>query len=393
VSTKGGVGKTSVTASIGAVLADMGQKVLLVDGDFQQSLSSYYTITKKAEFGIIELITKVSPEKCISKTNIHNLHIIQSNDNKAKLLYWLKESTNNVYYLKAALHKIKDVYDFILIDSQGASSIMQESIILASDIQLGDIINIPSLSIMAEINALMNGSKKSLKHEPDALRKKIAQQDSRLTEVDDEQEGVTGLSTKPNDKVDAQNKVSKISSSTAKPKESQPPSSSDENSQLSVITKPDKFPNHLPALRKLIVNQVKKISDLSPGYIGLMIMDEKNPEQKHYIENNIFFDAVNFFDAELHAYPVFGQPVDDTRTMIWWQLQKYSRDYSISDHGQFDKLIQKALESYLKAIPTGPASRPAPHHWLEARLVRTDFCRYQVETGCNSSLNTITCTK
>ena len=239
------------------------------------------------------------------------------------------------------------------------------------DIQLGDIINIPSLSIMAEINALMNGSKKSLKHEPDALRKKIAEQDSRLTEVDDEQ-GVTGLSTKPNDKVDAQNKVSKISSSTAKPKESQPPSSSDENSQLSVITKPDKFPNHLPALRKLIVNQVKKISDLSPGYIGLMIMDEKNPEQKHYIENSIFFDAVNFFDAELHTYPVFGQPVDDTRTMIWWQLQKYSRDYSISDHGQFDKLIQKALESYLKAIQS-----INPEHrlidvilWLEHKLMQ-----------------------
>ena len=140
VSTKGGVGKTSVTASIGAVLADMGQKVLLVDGDFQQSLSSYYPITLKADLGIIELITKVSPDNCISKTDIPNLHIIQSNDNKAKLLYWLKESTNNVYFLKAALHKIKDEYDFILIDSQGASSIMQEAIILASDMLISPIV-------------------------------------------------------------------------------------------------------------------------------------------------------------------------------------------------------------------------------------------------------------
>ncbi|MBT3206461.1 MAG: ParA family protein, partial [Gammaproteobacteria bacterium] len=140
VSTKGGVGKTSVTASIGAVLADMGQKVLLVDGDFQQSLSSYYRIRNKTDFGIIELITKVSPDNCISTTDIPHLHIIQSNDNKAKLLYWLKESTNNVYYLKAALHKIKDEYDFILIDSQGASSIMQESIILASDILISPIV-------------------------------------------------------------------------------------------------------------------------------------------------------------------------------------------------------------------------------------------------------------
>jgi chromosome partitioning related protein ParA len=140
VSTKGGVGKTSVTASIGAVLADMGQKVLLVDGDFQQSLSSYYRVISKSINGIIELITKVNPDDCISKTDINNLHIIQSNDPKAKLLYWLKESTNNVYFLKAALHKIRDEYDFILIDSQGASSIMQESIILASDMLISPIV-------------------------------------------------------------------------------------------------------------------------------------------------------------------------------------------------------------------------------------------------------------
>lgn len=139
VSTKGGVGKTSVTASIGAVLSDMGQKVLLVDGDFQQSLSSYYRINKKAKYGIIELITKVNPDDCISTTEI-GLDIIQSNDANAQLLYWLKESTNNVYYLKAALHKIRDNYDFILIDSQGASSIMQESIILASDMLISPIV-------------------------------------------------------------------------------------------------------------------------------------------------------------------------------------------------------------------------------------------------------------
>jgi len=58
--------------------------------------------------------------------------------------------------------------------------------------------------------------------------------------------------------------------------------------------------------------------------------------------------------------------------MIWWQLQKYSRDYSISDHGQFDKLMQKALASYLKAI-----QGINPEHrlidvilWLEHKLMQ-----------------------
>ena len=34
VSTKGGVGKTSLAANLRGILADMGQRVLLVDGDF-----------------------------------------------------------------------------------------------------------------------------------------------------------------------------------------------------------------------------------------------------------------------------------------------------------------------------------------------------------------------
>ena len=58
--------------------------------------------------------------------------------------------------------------------------------------------------------------------------------------------------------------------------------------------------------------------------------------------------------------------------MIWWQLQKYSRDYSISDHGQFDKLMRKALASYLKAIQS-----INPEHqlidvilWLEHKLMQ-----------------------
>ena len=251
------------------------------------------------------------------------------------------------------------------------------------DMQLEDIISIPCISIMAEINALMNGSNKSLKHEPDALRNKIAEQNNRSLDPD-YQPGVPVLPSKQNDKVVVENQPSSTTSATdtssnkphnqdlSKSNQTQPPSSGGENSQVQVTTQPEKLTDHLPALRKLIVNQVKKISDLSPGYIGLMIMDEKNSEQKHYIENNIFFDAVNFFDAELHAYPIFGQPDDDTRTTIWWQLQKYSRDYSISDHGQFDKLMQKALSSYLKAI-----QGINPEHrlidvilWLEHKLMQ-----------------------
>ena len=48
ISTKGGVGKTSLSANLGAALADpklYNQKVLLIDCDQQQSLSKYYPIS------------------------------------------------------------------------------------------------------------------------------------------------------------------------------------------------------------------------------------------------------------------------------------------------------------------------------------------------------------
>lgn len=132
VSTKGGVGKTSFSAQFGGILADMGQRVLLVDADFQQSLSSYYQIRQRAPDGLSRLITAADPDGCISTTEIGNLDIVISDDASQKLLDWLRESINHSFHLAAALKKIGDRYDYVIIDSQGARGILQQSIILAS---------------------------------------------------------------------------------------------------------------------------------------------------------------------------------------------------------------------------------------------------------------------
>lgn len=64
VSTKGGIGKTSTTVNVGAVLADLGQKVLLIDGDVQPSLSSYYPITVRAPYGLLHADHPRRPLAC-----------------------------------------------------------------------------------------------------------------------------------------------------------------------------------------------------------------------------------------------------------------------------------------------------------------------------------------
>ena len=47
-STKGGVGKTTLTANLGGLLADLGLRVLLIDADVQPTLSSYYPLSARA---------------------------------------------------------------------------------------------------------------------------------------------------------------------------------------------------------------------------------------------------------------------------------------------------------------------------------------------------------
>lgn len=142
VCTKGGVGKTTVCANLSAILADMGQRVLIVDADPQQSLSRVYPILEQAPFGLTQLYRNANPEGCISKTIISNLDIVINDDpggDNGAITNFLRESFTHFQYLHIALQNVKDEYDYILIDTQGAKGIVQESVIFASDVLLSPV--------------------------------------------------------------------------------------------------------------------------------------------------------------------------------------------------------------------------------------------------------------
>jgi chromosome partitioning related protein ParA len=141
VSTKGGVGKTTVAANLGGLLADAGLRVLLLDLDSQPTLSSYYALNRKASAGAYELIALnlTTSTQIISRTVIEGLDLILSNDDQGRLSTLLLHAPDGRLRLRNLLDNFRRNYDLLLIDTQGARSVLLEMAILASDLALSPI--------------------------------------------------------------------------------------------------------------------------------------------------------------------------------------------------------------------------------------------------------------
>ncbi|MCI0998035.1 ParA family protein [Pseudomonas rhodesiae] len=141
VSTKGGVGKTTVAANLGGLLADAGLQVLVLDLDSQPTLSSYYALSQTAVAGAYELIALnlVTPAQIISRTVIAGLDLIISNDDQGRLSTLLLHAPDGRLRLLNLLDNFRPRYDLLLIDTQGARSVLLEMAILASDLALSPV--------------------------------------------------------------------------------------------------------------------------------------------------------------------------------------------------------------------------------------------------------------
>lgn len=135
VSTKGGVGKTTIAANLGGFIADAGLRVLLIDLDIQPTLSSYFKLKEIAPFGVYEFLSHNEQDisKLISHTEIDRLDLIFSNDEGGQLATLLLHAPDGRFRLKNLLPIFKEYYDLLLIDTQGARSVTLEMAVVASD--------------------------------------------------------------------------------------------------------------------------------------------------------------------------------------------------------------------------------------------------------------------
>jgi len=141
ISTKGGVGKTTLAANLGGLIADAGQRVLLIDLDGQPTLSSYYKLTHRAVGGTYELLAfnEQALAKLVSHTIIDGLDVVLSNDEHQQLGTLLLHAADGRLRLRNLLPLFQPHYDLVLIDTQGARSVLLEMAMLAADLAVSPI--------------------------------------------------------------------------------------------------------------------------------------------------------------------------------------------------------------------------------------------------------------
>ncbi|MBO2944479.1 ParA family protein [Paenibacillus sp. F411] len=132
---KGGVGKTTTSVNLGAGLASIGKRVLLVDIDPQGNTTSGVGINKADVENCIYdiIINDVHPKDAIKPTNIEGLHIIPATIQLAGAEIELVPTISREVRLKKALSLVKPMYDYILIDCPPSLGILTINSLTAAD--------------------------------------------------------------------------------------------------------------------------------------------------------------------------------------------------------------------------------------------------------------------
>ena len=132
---KGGVGKTTTAINLSACLAELGKKVLAIDMDPQGNMTSGLGIDKNnVEYTVYDLIIgEAEINQVICKEALENLDVLSANVDLSAAEIELIGIDNKEYIIRDEVEKVKNNYDYIIIDCPPSLSMLTINAMTTAD--------------------------------------------------------------------------------------------------------------------------------------------------------------------------------------------------------------------------------------------------------------------